>query len=191
MVVYIAYWQRNQSAYSLAIRTTMEPAQISSAVRGEIRRVDSQMPVPAFRTMRQIVSASVAQRQFQLTLVLLFAAIGLVLASLGIYGVVSYSVEQRRGEMGIRMALGATASGLRAMVLRQGLTPVATGLALGIAGSIAVGRILEGLLFGVSASDPLTIASVAAVLLTVGAAACYVPAARVTRADPLNALRYE
>lgn len=191
MVVYIPYWQRNQSAYSLAVRTAMDPAQISSAVRGEIRTVDSQMPVPAFRTMRQIVSASVAQRQFQLTLVLLFAAIGLVLASLGIYGVVAYSVEQRRGEMGIRMALGATASGLRAMVLRQGLMPVATGLALGIAGSIALGRILEGLLFGVSASDPLTIARVAAVLLTVGAAACYVPAARVTRADPLNALRYE
>jgi predicted permease len=191
MTIYLPYWQRNQSTYSLAVRTTMDPAQISAAVRAEIRKLDPEMALPAFRTMSEIVSASVAQRQFQLTLVLLFAAAGLVLASLGIYGVVSYSVEQRRGEMGIRMALGATASGLRAMVLRQGLTPVAAGLVAGIAVAIAIGRVLQGLLFGVSAADPLTIASVAAVLFAVAAAACYVPAARVTRADPLQALRYE
>ncbi len=191
LTVYLPYWQRSQSAFSLAVRTAMEPAQISSAVRAEIRKLDPELPVPAFRTMRQIVSASVAQREFQLTLVLLFAAIGLILASLGIYGVVSYSVEQRRGEMGIRMALGATAGGLRAMVLRQGLTPVASGLAIGIAAAIAIGRVIQGLLFGVRVFDPLTIASVAAVLLGVAAAACYVPARRVTRADPVNALRYE
>jgi len=191
MTVYLPYWQFRQSSYSLAVRTAVDPAQVSNGVRAEIRKLDSQMPVPAFRTMRQIVSASVAQRQFQLTLVLLFAGIGLVLASLGIYGVVSYSVEQRRGEMGIRLALGATTSGLRAMVLRQGMTPVGIGLAAGIAGALAIGRLLQGLLFGVGAGDPLTIALVTSVLLGVGAAACYVPAARVTRTDPLTALRYE
>ena len=191
LTVYLPYWQRNQSQYSLAVRTAIDPAQISSAVRVEIRKLDPEIPVPVFRTMRQIVSASVAQREFQLTLVLLFAAIGLILASLGIYGVVSYSVEQRRGEMGIRMALGATAGRLRAMVLRQGLTPVASGLVLGIAAAVAIGRIIQGLLFGVRVFDPLTIASVAVVLLGVAAAACYPPARRVTRADPLNALRYE
>lgn len=191
MTVYLPYWQRNQSSYSLAIRTAMAPEQMAGAIRAELRKLDPEMPVPAFRTMREIVSASVAQRQFQLTLVLLFAGIALVLASLGIYGVVSYSVEQRREEMGIRMALGATASGLRAMVLRQGLMPVAVGLAVGIAGVVAIGRVLQGLLFGVSATDPLTISIVAAVLLVVSAAACYIPAMRVTRADPLVALRYE
>ena len=141
--------------------------------------------------MQQIVAASVAQRRFQLTLVILFAGIGLVLASLGIYGVVSYSVEQRRGEMGIRMALGATGLGLRALVLRQGLAPVVMGLAAGVAGAIAMGRILQGLLFGVQVTDPLTLAAVAAILLAVAAAACYLPARRVTRGDPLAALRYE
>ena len=141
--------------------------------------------------MREIVSASVAQRRFQLTLVMLFAGIGLVLACLGIYGVVSYSVEQRRGEMGIRMALGATASNLQTMVLRQGLMPVVIGLAAGIAAALALGRILRGLLFGVSLADPLTLGGVAMVLLAVSALACYLPAIRATRTDPLIALRCE
>lgn len=191
LTVYLPYWQRNQSSYSLAIRTALDPGQISSAVRVEIRKLDPEIPGPVFLTMRQIVSASVAQRQFQLTLVLLFAAIALILASLGIYGVVSYSVEQRRREMGIRMALGATTGRLRVVVLRQGLTPVAAGLALGIGAAVAIGRIIQGLLFGVRVFDPLTIAIVSVVLLAVAAAACYLPALRVTRADPLNALRYE
>ena len=105
---------------------------------------------------------------------------------------VSYSVEQRRGEMGIRMALGATGAGLRALVLRQGLAPVIAGLAGGIAGAVAIGRVLQGLLFGVRvAEDPLTLGGVELVLLAVGAAACYVPALRVTRADPLSGLRLE
>ena len=191
LTVYIPYWQRNQGQFSLAVRTAMDAVQISSAVRAEIRKLDPEMPVPAFRTMRQIVSASVAQREFQLTLVLLFAGVGLLLACLGIYGVVAYSVEQRRGEMAIRMALGATGAGLRTMVLRQGLAPVVAGLAIGVAGAIAMGRLLQGMLFGVSIADPLTIASVAGVLLIVAGAACYVPAMRATRADPLGALRYE
>ncbi len=191
LTVYLPYWQRADRDMSLAVRTAMDPASISGAVRAEIRKLDSELPLPRVKTMREIVSASVAQRRFQLNLVMLFAAIGLVLASLGIYGVVSYAVQQRRGEMGIRMALGATASNLRFQVLRQGLGPVLMGLAAGIAGTLAIGRLLSGLLFGVSFADPLTIASVAAILFLVAAAACYVPALRVTRADPLAALRYE
>ncbi|HLH39014.1 MAG TPA: ABC transporter permease [Bryobacteraceae bacterium] len=191
LTVYIPYWQRNQGQFSLAVRAAMDPARVSNAVRQEIRKLDPEMPVPAFRSMRQIVSESVAQRQFQLMLVLLFAGAGLVLAGLGVYGVVSYSVEQRRGEMGIRMALGATGSGLRMMVLRQGLAPVAAGLVIGVAAAAAIGRVLQGMLFGVRFADPLTIAGVAAVLLATASAACYLPAARATRADPLSALRYE
>ena len=189
--VYIPYWQRDRPDMSLILRTAMDPASIASAVRGEIRKLDAELPVPRFQTMQQIVSAAVAQRRFQLTLVLVFAGVALVLASLGIYGVVSYSVAQRRGEMGIRMALGATAAGLQLMVIRQGLAPVLAGLAGGIAGALAVGRILRGLLFEVTPADPLTLASVAVVLLGVAAVACYIPAFRVTRADPLAALRYE
>jgi predicted permease len=191
LTMYFPYWQKDERDMSLAIRTAIDPAALSSAVRAEIRKLDAELPVPEFRTMRQILSASVAQRRFQLTLVLLFAGIALVLASLGIYGVVSYSVEQRRGEMGIRLALGATSAGLRRLVLRQGLTPVLAGLACGVAGAVAIGRILQGLLFGVKVADPLTLAGVAAVLLAVAAAACYLPARRVTRSDPLTALRYE
>jgi predicted permease len=190
--VYLPYWQRfDQRRCTLIVRTSMEPSAIASAVRAEIRRLDPEIPVPQFQTMGEIVSASVAQRRFQLTLVMLFAAIALGLASLGIYGVVSYSVAQRRNEMGIRMALGASGSDLRSLVLKQGLAPVVIGLVAGLAGALALGRVLSGLLFGVSASDPLTMGTVAAVLLIVAAMACYVPALRATRSDPLVALRYE
>jgi predicted permease len=189
--VYVPYWQRGQRQWSLTVRTPMDPTSIAGAMRAEIRRLDPELPLPRFRSMDEIVSASVAQRRFQLTLVLLFAAIALGLASLGIYGVVSYSVAQRRGELGIRMALGATGSDLRGLVLRQGLAPVVIGLAAGLAGALALGRVLSGLLFGVSSTDPLTMSVVAAVLLIVAAAACYVPALRATRSDPLVALRYE
>jgi predicted permease len=191
MTAYLPYWQRDQRDMSLVVRTAMDPAAVAGAVRSAIRQLDSELPVPQFRTMREIVAASVAQRRFQLNMVMAFAAIGLVLASLGIYGVVSYSVEQRRGEMGIRMALGASAGSLRTLVLRQGLAPVAIGLVAGIAASLALGQVLRGLLFGIRLTDPLTLAGVAAVLLAVASLACYVPALRVTRADPLNALRYE
>ncbi len=191
LTVYLPYWQRDQRDMSLVVRTAVDPASLSQAVRGEIRKLDSELPVPRLRTMREIVSASVEQRRFQLILVMMFSGIGLVLASLGIYGVVSYSVQQRRGEMGIRMALGATSSNLRSQVVRQGLTPVAIGLAAGIAAALTLGKLLSGMLFGVSFADPLTIFCVSAVLLSVAAIACYVPALRVTRADPLTALRYE
>ncbi|MBZ5603114.1 MAG: ABC transporter permease [Acidobacteriia bacterium] len=191
LTVYLPYWVRDQRDMSLAVRTVVDPAAVNSAVRAAIRQLDSELPVPQFRTMREIVSASVAQRRFQLDMVMAFAAIGLILASLGIYGVVSYSVEQRRGEMGIRMALGATASNLRTLVVRQGLAPVGIGLAAGLAVSIAAGRILSGMLFEVRLTDPVTLGGVALVLVAVAALACYVPAQRVTRADPLHALRYE
>jgi predicted permease len=190
-VVYIPYWYRGRSATSLVVRTGMDPKSIAAAVRAEVRKLDPELPVPQFKTMQDIVSASVSERKFQLTLVLVFAGIALVLACLGIFGVVSYTVAQRRGEMGIRLALGATAGNLRTLVVRQGLAPVVVGLAAGIIGALALGRVMEGLLFGVKASDPWTLIGVSCLLIAVAAAACYIPAMRVSRADPLSALRYE
>jgi len=141
--------------------------------------------------MEDIITESLAQRRFQMSLVLLFAVVATLLASLGIYGVVSYSVAQRTNEMGIRIALGARPGSITRMVLRQGLLPVATGLAAGVAISVALGKILGSLLFGVGAWDPITIGLVAALLSAVALTATYVPAHRATHVDPLTALRYE
>ena len=141
--------------------------------------------------MDNIVSDSIAPRRFQLNLVLLFAAAAMLLATLGIYGVVSYSVAQRTNEMGIRMALGAQPGNIRRMVLGQSLLPVFAGLLAGVMASVALGRIMSSLLFGVRAWDPATISGVAAMLLGVAAAATYLPVRRATRVDPALALRYE
>ena len=126
-----------------------------------------------------------------MTLVLLFGLTALLLASLGIYGVVSYSVAQRTNEMGIRMALGAPRAGIRSLVLRQSLPPVMLGLGVGVVASLALSRVLSSLLFGIGATDPLTIFAVIALLSAVAMVAAYIPARRATQVDPITALRYE
>jgi len=189
MTVYVPYWQRFQAQALLAVRTPRDPAAIASELRTALRRVDPELPVPAFRTMQEIVAVSVADRRFQMDLVLLFGLVAVLLASLGIYGVISYSVAQRTGELGIRMALGALPSGIRWLVLRQCLGPVAGGLACGLIASGIAGRLLNSLLFGVSAVDPLTMGAVVVTLSGVAAVAGYVPARRATRVDPVTALR--
>jgi putative ABC transport system permease protein len=189
--IYLPYWQRSYGGISLVLRTSLTAATAAPMLRAAIHDVDPDLPVPAIRTMDALVDASVAQRRFQMTLVLLFAAAALLLASLGIYGVVSYSVGQRTSEMGIRMALGAQPSRIRGLVLWQGLAPVAAGLAAGIAASVALGRLLGTLLFGVRAGDPATIGGVSGLLILVAAAATYIPARRATRVDPAIALRDE
>lgn len=134
---------------------------------------------------------SVAPREFQMRLVLAFGVIALLLAGLGVYGVVSYSVAQRTGEIGLRVALRATPQTVAGSVLRQAMVPVAFGLVAGLAAAVGAGRALRAMLFDVSTADPVTLLSVSLVLLTVGALACYVPARRAMRVDPLNALRTE
>ena len=189
--VYLPYWQRNFNRASLAIKTAIAPLAASSEIRAAIRAIDPELPVPAFRTMDEIVAESVAQRRFQLTLVLLFGVTALLLASLGIYGVVSYSVAQRTNEMGIRMALGAPVASIRSLVLRQSLPPAILGLGAGIVASVALSRVLSSLLFGIGATDPLTIAGVCALLGGVTLVAAYIPARRATEVDPITALRYD
>lgn len=190
-MMYVPYWQSAERGSSLLVRTAMDPRGVASALRSTIWGVDSEVPVPEERTMEQVMAQSVAQRRFQMLLVVLFAAAALALAAFGTYGVVSYVVARRRAEMGIRMALGAGKRDVLGMVLRQGMMPVVVGLVAGAAGALVVGRYLASLLFAVSPRDPLAYAAACTVLLLVSAAACLIPARRATKVNPIEALRFE
>jgi len=176
---------------SLVVRAAVAPSALASAVRGAIQSVDSGVPIRHLEPMSEIVSESVGVRRFQMGLASLFAIFALLLAALGIYGVVGYSVARRRQELGIRMALGAQGSALRTLILLHGMSPVVVGWASGVLAALVAGRVIRGLLFGVSAQDPLTIASVTFVVLVTAALACYIPARRAMKVDPMVALRYE
>jgi putative ABC transport system permease protein len=187
---YYPYWQRVPDDVTLVIRTT-EPAAAVGGVRAAIRREDPQLPIPIIRTMEEVVDRSVAQRRFQLSTMSVFAVSALLVSSLGIYGVVSYSVARRRNELGVRLALGATRARLLGLVLRQGMTPVAVGLMIGVAAALLVGRVIRGLLFEIQPSDPATIGGVMVTLLIVGVLACLMPARRAAATDAVSALRFQ
>ena len=192
LTIYAPYWQRRTwYGPALAVKTAVDPLSMSSAIRSAIQHLDPELPVPRFETMEQVVDASIAQRRFQMNLLLLFALTALLLASLGIYGVVSYSVALRTNEMGIRMAIGACGSDLLKMILRQAMTPVGIGAGTGLIVAVAVGRLFAGLLYGVAAVDGITIASVVLILGAVAALASVIPARRASRVNPVTALRYE
>ncbi|HKE86040.1 MAG TPA: ABC transporter permease [Vicinamibacterales bacterium] len=176
---------------SIAARTTSDPTALAPAIGRIVRQLDPELPVPAPRTMDDIVAESVAQRRFQMNLMLLLGAAAVLLAGLGIYAVVSQSVSQRTSEFGIRMALGADASRIGRLVLRQGLLPVVFGLIAGIGVSLAGGRLLKDLLFGVSATDAVPLVLAAMFLFSVAVTASLAPAWRASRLDPNTALRAE
>jgi putative ABC transport system permease protein len=176
---------------AIVVRTAQDPTSIAGPVRNAIHQAGSDVPIVALRPMSQIVELNLEGRRFQMSLTSSFATSALLLASLGIFGVLAYSVEQRRREFGIRTALGAQRSELLTMIMRQGLSPVAIGLAGGIVAALLGGSLLRSLVFGVSAFDPLTLAAVALVILLVAAIACYIPARRAISTDPIVALRYE
>jgi putative ABC transport system permease protein len=190
-IMYVPYWQKPQSAGSLLVRTRTDPAAMGAALRQAVWDVDGDVPIPQIRTLEQVMSASVAQRRFQMLLIGLFAAAALALAAIGTYGVVAYAVGRRRAELGIRMALGASRGDVLAMVLRQGMMPVLAGLAGGAAAALALGSYVASLLFEVSPRDPAAFAAASGVLLAVSAAACLLPAHRATRVNPVEALRFE
>jgi putative ABC transport system permease protein len=156
-----------------------------------MQAVDGEQPVANIRTMEQVIDASVAQPRFTATLLMIFAAIALVLASIGIYGVMSYSVTERTKEFGILMAVGAQQRDVLKMVLGQGLKVALVGVAVGLLAAILLTRVLVNQLYGMSATDPLTFVGVSLLLLMVALVACYVPALRATKVDPIIALRHE
>ena len=194
MMVYVPDWYRTDSAphsASIVVRASEEQSRMNGAIRAAIHSTDPEVPIVALESMTTIVSASVAPRRFQMILLLLFATCALFLASLGIYGVIAYSVAQRRQELGIRTALGARLSDLQRMVLRQGMSPVLAGIAGGTLAAVVTGRLVESLLFGVRPLDAPVLGIVALLVLTVALAACYFPARRAAKIDPMVALRYE
>jgi len=164
---------------------------MSAAARNAIREIDSSLPVSAIKTMEYVLSTAQARPRFLTLLLTLFAGVALVLAAVGIYGVISYSVAQRTSEFGIRIAMGAAPKDVLGMVLGQGLMLGAIGVVLGAVGALALTRLIRGLLFGISSFDPVTFVVMAILLTGVTMAACWVPARRATRVDPMVALRYE
>jgi putative ABC transport system permease protein len=192
--LYVSYLQSADTQMTLVIRTAGDPLQVVAAARNEVRSVDSDQPVANVRTMEKIVEASVARPRFNMLLFGIFAAVALALAAVGLYGVISYSVGQRAHEIGIRMALGAKRSDVLGMVLRQGMTLVAAGLAVGLAAAVVMSRVLaslSSLLYEVSSTDPVILAGVVLVLAAAAMVACTLPALKATRVDPVTALRCE
>ncbi|HKW99401.1 MAG TPA: ABC transporter permease [Bryobacteraceae bacterium] len=191
----VMYWPHAQSEnihnMMLAVRTSKDPAALSTAVRSEVESIDKDQPVYDVQTMDEYMAESVAPKKFSVLLLALFAAVAAALAAVGIYGVMSYSVTQKTHEIGIRMALGARRADVLGEVIRQGMVLALAGVAAGLIGAAIVTRLMSALLFGVSATDPATFAVVALALATVALVASYIPAWRATRVDPVVALRYE
>jgi predicted permease len=173
----------------LVVRTILPPAALASAVRAALRPIEPNLPANEFRTLQELVDKAVSPRRAIVVLLAGFAVFALILASLGIYGVISYSVNQRRREIGIRMALGATAGDLQGRILAQTLALAAAGILLGTCGAWALGRVISGLLFGVTATDPVTFAGMLVLLTGIAGFAGYLPARRASRVDPMLALR--
>jgi putative ABC transport system permease protein len=190
MQMYFPYRQlKTLAANALVVRTSVEPMSLGTSVRNAIWAVDKDQPVAAIDTMNHIVSDAIARQRFSMLLLGLFATLALLLASVGIYGVMSYSVAQRTREIGIRIALGARRGDVLQMTVKQGLKLVGAGMILGLVAAFFLTRVLASLLFGISATDPLTFVGISLVLLAVAIVASYVPALRATRVDPITALR--
>jgi len=190
----IAYWPEGELPdfpMMLVVKTKSEPTDLSTALQREVLAVDKDQPISEVRTTKSLMAESIARTRFATLLLGIFAAVAFGLASVGIYGVMSYSVTQRTNEIGIRMALGATGSNVLSLVLRRGLILAGSGLVVGLIGSFALTRLLTTMLFGVSATDPVTFVVVAVLLTTVALLATYIPARRAMKVDPLVALRYE
>jgi putative ABC transport system permease protein len=189
--IYLSTYQGPPYSSVLFLRTHANPGTLGDRIRSEVQSVDSNLPLFGVRTMDEVVARSMAERRFALEILGVFACIALLLAAIGIYGVMSYSFSRRIHEIGIRVALGAQSADILSMVLREGMQLVLLGLAAGLVGAVVLTRFLRTLLFDVTSTDPIVFTSIAALLAAVALFACYIPARRATHVDPLVALREE
>jgi putative ABC transport system permease protein len=189
--LYLPNTQGLIAGMTLVVKTDSDPSAFANAVRAQVLALDGEQPVSHVQTLRQYVTEATAQTRSLMLLLLALAVLALMLVALGIYGVISYSVTQRTRELGIRMALGARAADVLRLVLGQGLKLTLLGLLIGLAGAAALTRLMTNLLYGVSANDPAAFIFVTLFLAAVAVLACYVPARRATKVDPMIALRHE
>jgi putative ABC transport system permease protein len=189
--IYRPYRQWPSGRMTLIVKTAQNPSALAGALRSELKKLDRNMPISALRTMRDIVSSSVAQRRFQTVLTSLFALLSLLLGMVGVYGVVSYAVASRTRDIGIRIALGALRVDVMRWMFASGMRPVLAGLAAGLIGAVTVATAVRGVLFEVTPTDPISLGTVALLLLFASAIACYLPARRAAALDPIIALRHE
>ena len=189
--LYVPHEQNSWPRGTFVVRTTVEPASLATALRREVMWVDRDQPVVDVKPLRQLISESVTQPRFYMILLGVFSTVGLVIALVGIYGIVSYAVTERTPEIGLRLALGATSSDMLRLMIRQGMFFALVGIVLGVASAFAASRYMSSLLFGVTATDSIVFVGVPMLLAAVALVACLVPARRATQVDPLVALRYE
>jgi putative ABC transport system permease protein len=189
--MYVPWSQSPSQFVHIIVKGNTNPETMQQAIVHAVQQIDRDEPVPDIKTLERIKTESVGPTRLRTGLMAVFAGIAMLLAAIGIYGVISYSVAQRTHEMGLRAALGATTGAILRLVIGGGMTLVALGLAIGLAGALALTRTMKSLLFGVSAADPLTMGAVALGLTLVALLACYIPARRATKVDPVVALRYE
>jgi len=187
--IYFPMSQVTRRTMSLAVRASGDPMQIVAAVRGQVWSVDKDIPIYNIETMERLMARSVAPRRFNMLLLGLFALVGLALASVGLYGVMSYMVTQRTREIGVRMALGANKGDVLRLLIGEGMKLALIGALLGLGGALALTRLLKTLLFGVSATDPLTFLAIATLMIIVALLSCWIPARRAASLDPLVSLR--
>lgn len=189
--IYLSLYQQQPKDLAIFLRGRLDPAATPVELREQVQSINPELPVFSAQTLNEMVSASLSERRFSMEVVGLFALTALLLAGLGIYGVVSYIVSERTHEIGIRLALGAQNLNILRMVLRQGLGLALVGAAVGLACALIVSHLMAALLYGVRPTDPLTFAGVALLLIGVALLASYIPARRAIRVDPLVALRHE
>jgi putative ABC transport system permease protein len=176
---------------SLVVRAAQDPTSLIQPIRREVLALDPNLPVYNVQTMEAVIEKSISDRRLNMTLLAIFAGVAMLLSMVGIYSVMSYTVTQSTREIGIRMALGAQASDVLRLVVGQGLALALVGVIVGVAGALVLTRLMESLLYGVKATDPLTFLMVSVLLIAVALLACYWPARRATKVDPMIALRYE
>jgi putative ABC transport system permease protein len=189
MMVYFPDCRRQDLNMSLVVRTATKPEAIAGAIRRTVHDLEPRAAIPSIKTMREVVASSVSEQRFQVIVLATFAAMAVVLASLGIYGVLSFTISRRTSEIGVRMALGALPNKILRSTLWAGMVPVVVGIMAGLSISAALARVVANLLFGVPALDPWTYAGTSIVLLTVAMLACLIPARRAAQLNPIEALR--